>query len=179
MRYRLFFVLAILAGTQTLASHPHVFVEPGARLVFSGRQLVRIDVDFLFDTMTSRGIIEAFDQNRNGRLDPAELAVIRTKAIPGLAEYGFFTQIRVDGAVLPIRGTGADVRLHAGGKVSYLFSIPVGRHVAREVRFWFADPTIFTAFDIKASRMSLAGAPAGAGLGESRDADTLRIVVRL
>jgi len=179
MKYIFGFFLFILAGTQSLVAHPHVFVEPATRLVFSDRQLVRLEVEFLFDLMTSRGIVEAFDQNKNGRLDPPELNIIRTKAIPGLAAYGFFTQIRVDGQALPVRGTGADVKVHSGGKVSYLFTVPVGRTVSREVRFWFADPTIFTAFDIKCSRMRLVGSPAGARLAESRDADTLRIVARL
>jgi ABC-type uncharacterized transport system substrate-binding protein len=180
IRRLLFFALScigLMAGQ--LVAHPHVFVEPKAKLICAGRQLLRVEVEFQFDLMTSRGIIEAFDQNKNGRLDAHEIAVIRTKAIPGLAEYGFFTYLRLDGVAIQVRGTGADVRVHPNGKVSYLFVIPVGRTVAREVRFWFSDPTIFTAFDTKRANMILISAPAGASLGESRDPDALRIIARL
>lgn len=82
----------------------------------------------------------------------------------------------MDGFSVRMAANNANVSVSPAGRVSYHFSIPVGRPVGRSVRFWFFDPSIFTAFDVKAANARLSGAPPGTVIRESRDPDMLRIV---
>lgn len=97
--------------------------------------------------MTAVGIIEAFDKNRNGSIDPSESAFIKSNVFPGLAQFRYYTFLVVDGKNIPIRPQNFRA---AGSKktgLTYAFDLAFHLKNVQHIKFWFQDETIFAAFE--------------------------------
>ena len=65
-------LLCLLLFTQETASHPHVFIVTRYTLVFDGKGLSGIRVNWQFDEYFSTMISGDYDSDNNGVIDPNE-----------------------------------------------------------------------------------------------------------
>ncbi len=123
--------------------------------MFKKKFLSYIRVTWIFDEMTSLNCLEAFDRNKNGRLDKAEINHVRKKIFPNLARYGYYIRMEIDGKkwgrIRPEKFTGTYTKQK---RLVYRFFVPVKKTVRRKIRFYFNDDTIFTAFSLKKKHVS-------------------------
>ena len=87
-----------LACAATAASaHPHVWVTAKAQLVYQDGKLVGVRDTRSFDPEYTAFVTQGLDANKDGRLAPDELAGLAAENTANLAEFGYFTKLKVGG----------------------------------------------------------------------------------
>ena len=99
--HRIFMILAGLMLFQLLSvplsrAHPHVFMSNGVTVLFDRKGLSGFEIRWNFDEMFSSMMILDFDDNRNGRFEPSEIANLKRCAFSNLREFDYFTHIKID-----------------------------------------------------------------------------------
>lgn len=116
---------AVLLPARTVA-HPHVWVDATVEFQFQVGHLVGLTLDWTFDPFFSAVLFDEFDVNDDGAFDGDEITAIREAAFNGLGDVGYFTDLRIDGA---LQRWGApetfSVAIGAEGAVSYRFTLMV------------------------------------------------------
>lgn len=112
------------AGSSAIA-HPHVWITDVTTFLFEGPQLVGLRHRWQFDEFFSSFVIEEHDADGNGAFDPAELAGVREGAFSNLAEYGYFTHARLDGAPVALDQVEDFQATIADGILTYEFTLPL------------------------------------------------------
>lgn len=105
MILRLCFLLlaALLAGTPSRAlAHPHVWITNATTFLFQDGRLTGVRLDWTFDELFSDTLVREFDENKNGKLDPQEVAMIQKETFPFLQKFNFFAHILVDKKKVPV-----------------------------------------------------------------------------
>ncbi len=117
MKQRLFsaflMIAAALTATSPAAAHPHVWLDSVVTFVFDGDRLTALRLTWSFDEFFGTAIIRRFDENRNGRFEPAENTKLEAGAFSALKDYGYFLHITADGkpvAITQISGFQGSVR---------------------------------------------------------------------
>ncbi len=129
-------------------AHPHVFITQRLNVVFDDQGLAGIRVGWEFDDMFAAMIAEDHDLNRNGTLEPAEVLAVKEKAFAFIAEYNYFTFIKIENqpfAVKYVRDFTASLKDH---RLAYEFLIPC--HVTavnqfKKISVASYDPSYYTA----------------------------------
>jgi ABC-type uncharacterized transport system substrate-binding protein len=116
--------LSFLCLPASLMAHPHVFIEQRLDVRFDDKGLAGFKVNWTFDEMFTVMIAEDFDTDKNGSLNPEEVAVIREKAFGYIAEYGYYIHISIDGQTFPVTSVSEFNAAIQGGKLTYTFFIP-------------------------------------------------------
>ena len=94
-------VAASLAFASSAYAHPHVFVEANIDVVRdSYGNFTELRQVWRFDELFSATITLDFDDDGDGELSPAELKVVTDTVKQSIAEYDFYTAMRVDGKPL-------------------------------------------------------------------------------
>lgn len=123
---RIWLGLAALVGVPaSVSAHPHVWIDNVTTFVFEERRLGSVRLTWAFDEFFGTAIIRRFDENRNGKFEPEELAKLEAGAFANLKEYKYFTHILLDGkelAEIAIRDFQARVR---NGQLIYEFTVPL------------------------------------------------------
>ena len=154
MRITLFRITCLgLALTGIIVAHPHVWVDNTIEAVFDERGLARFDLVWRFDEMYSGSVLVDYDDNRNGRLDAAEVDALQKDAFVQLSDYpenDFLTYLYIDGEQKPLDSIeGFTVRFPADGRMTYSFSVPVALEATstnRTVVISTYDATYYTEF---------------------------------
>jgi len=89
--------LAVLLLAPAAGAHPHVFIVTRYTVVFDEAGMAGIRVNWRFDEMFSAMIAEDFDKDGDGAFDAAESDAVEQGAFRNLAQFGFFTHVRIDG----------------------------------------------------------------------------------
>jgi ABC-type uncharacterized transport system substrate-binding protein len=105
-------------------SHPHVFLENSLTIIFDQQGLAGILVKWVFDEFFSSMIVGEFDRNHNGKLEDSEIPGIKKGAFSNLANFGYFTFIRIEGKPFKVRYVRDFSATMAEGKLIYEFLIP-------------------------------------------------------
>jgi ABC-type uncharacterized transport system substrate-binding protein len=142
-----------LVLTGIIIAHPHVWVDNTVEAVFDGNGLARFDLVWRFDEMYSGSVLVDYDDNRNGRLDAAEVDALQKDAFVQLSDYpenDFLTYLYVDGEQKPLDSIeGFTVRFPDDGRMTYSFSVPVALEAtstSRTVVISTYDATYYTEF---------------------------------
>ncbi len=142
-------ILAALAATafpSVAQAHPHVWIETRGAFDFDRNKLVAVDVDWLFDEMFSAQLIEDFDHGKKGKFDAADIAELQQQVLPGYADFGYYTHVRVDGKEQKIARTGNFAASLEKDQVRFRFTAylpaPVDP-IAHKVETGFYDETFF------------------------------------
>lgn len=97
-------LLAVLLGlggrSDPAVAHPHVWITDVTTFMFADRRLVALHHRWAFDELFGSFVIEQHDADRDGRFDAAESEGLRADAFDNLADYGYFTHLRLDGGDL-------------------------------------------------------------------------------
>lgn len=93
-----------LLGAPPAGAHPHAWIDLKSNVLFNDDgQVTGLRVHWLFDEFYTFYAIEEFDQDGDGQPDEDNLWKLAVVNLESLAEYGYFTFIKVDG-VAPATG---------------------------------------------------------------------------
>ena len=167
---------AALAATGPATTHPHIWIDAAANLVFEHGALVGVEARWTLDPFVSALLIEDFDADKNGVFEPEEATALEQATFVGLSEFGFYTHLRVDGVasspetVLNFRPT------ISGDTVLYDFYVPLPEPAdpsRQRVDIAFYDETYFTDLYYEESMVSVSGdQTGGCSLSLREDHDT-------
>lgn len=79
-----------------LIAHPHVFIGVDSRLIFSETHLEKITFHWVFDDMTSCGILEEFDRNGDEKFSESETKGALDIFHEMLGPYDYFIHLTVN-----------------------------------------------------------------------------------
>jgi ABC-type uncharacterized transport system substrate-binding protein len=147
----LVFLIVFLAGFTILnqaVAHPHLFIVQRLDVVFDDKGLTGIRVIWKMDDMFAEMVAEDYDANRNGVLEPEEVATVKEKAFSYISEYDYFSFIKIDGAPFKVKFIKDFNAVLEDGRLQYEFTIPC--HVtatgnAKRIAVSTYDPTYYTA----------------------------------
>jgi ABC-type uncharacterized transport system substrate-binding protein len=94
--------LALIGLSSPAHAHPHVWINDVTTFLFKERQLVAIHHYWQFDEIFSSFVIQQHDKDHNGKFNKAENASVEKEAFSNLKDYGYFTQVRIDGKKLAL-----------------------------------------------------------------------------
>jgi ABC-type uncharacterized transport system substrate-binding protein len=143
-------LLAVLLGlggrSDPAAAHPHVWITDVTTFVFADRRLVALHHRWTFDELFGSFVIEQHDADGDGRFDAAETGGLRAGAFDNLQEYDYFTHLRIDGSVVPLRGIQDFRASIEDGELIYEFTLSLPAPVdpaAAEVAVGVYDPEYY------------------------------------
>jgi ABC-type uncharacterized transport system substrate-binding protein len=126
MKNRVWLVAAflLLGLARTSFSHPHVFVANSLSMVFDDQGLAGVRLKWVFDDFFSSMIAGDYDLNQNSKLDKSEIALIKKEAFANLANFKYFTFIKIDGKLFDVKYVRDFQATLIEGKLAYEFFIP-------------------------------------------------------
>jgi len=147
-RYTVLTVILVLTLSSVSISHPHVFIVNRLTVVFDDQGLAGIQAKWIFDEFFSSMIAGDYDRNHNGKLENSEVNIIKKEAFSYLAEYQYFTFIKIEGKPFKVKYIRDFSASLTKGKLTYEFFIPC--HVNATVAYKALtisqhDPTYYTA----------------------------------
>jgi ABC-type uncharacterized transport system substrate-binding protein len=150
MRLKWLIVLGLaflqLAGAPPAAAHPHVWIDLRSQVVFDGAgRIAALRIDWLFDEFYSAYAMETVPRTKGPKQDAA-LAALARGNLESLAEYGYFVDLRVDGARVPTRPAKDGRNTWDGRRLTMSFTLPLGEPVdprAGRVEFAVYDPSYY------------------------------------
>ena len=133
------FVLALLFAGRAAWAHPHVWILADVNLRGSDGVVEAIEVEWAFDEMYSALVIQDFDINGNGALDPEELQTISRMSTESLKEVNYFTVLALNERRLPVAEVEELAVRVEDGILIYSFRVPLPETVdPRQAEFGFA-----------------------------------------
>ncbi len=115
-----------------LLAHPHVFIENQATFLFDDKGLAGIRLKWVFDDMFGASFIMDYDMNGNGNFEPAEARLLKAEAFDNLINFGYFSNLRIDGKPFPVKFIEDFKPTIENGALCYTFTIPC--HVSAAAR---------------------------------------------
>jgi ABC-type uncharacterized transport system substrate-binding protein len=143
-------VVAALAPFAALA-HPHVFVEANVEILRDAQGAVtEIRHVWRFDELFSSTVLLDFDENGNGKLEPAELDAVSETVTKSIAEYDFYTEFRLGDKPLDYVAPRAVMVAYEDEQVLMFFPMKLKEPApaAGGFRLAVADTTYYVAIDI-------------------------------
>ena len=122
-RWLLVAAALIALGTSGAHANPDVWVEAGMTYRFEDHKVSSITFEWRFDPFFSSRTIGAYDADRSGSLEPAEVARLREEAFDPLEKFGYYVHVWVAGKRLEnpdITEFGARID---GGLLVYRFTV--------------------------------------------------------
>ncbi len=141
-------VLIFFATITKVYAHPHVFISPKVQIFFNEHTLSKVNIEWIFDDMTSFAILDLYDKNKNKKIDPTEQKTIMSKTFNNFGEFNYFTFLEIDGKIV-IYGKPCDfhAKVIKNDILHYSFTIPVNKKVNKKMKLWFKDETNYVGFD--------------------------------
>lgn len=157
----------VLLGSGTAAqAHPHVWVTAKAQVVYADGKVTGVRHSWSFDPEYSAFVTQGLDANKDGKLTPDELASLAATNTENLAEFGYFTKLKVAGKEQAFMEPKETAMRMEGSALTLSFVLPLkspaapGRGVAALEVY---DPTYFVSFSFAdaGDAVTLSGAPQG------------------
>jgi len=146
----LLFILAVvglMVFSPAAYPHPHVFVVNKMILIFDDRGFSGIRVNWSFDEFFSSMIAGDYDKNRNKKLEIPEVALIKKEAFGYLANFDYFTFIKIDGKPFKVKWVTDFQAELSDGKLAYEFFVPChvkASTIFKEITIAQYDPTYYS-----------------------------------
>lgn len=169
--------LALAAFAAPALAHPHVWVTSKAEIDYDSGRVTGIRHTWTFDAGYSAFVTQGLDTNKDGKLSPEELQGLATENTTNLAEFAYFTKLKVAGKE-QLFGDPRDARMQMeGDKLTLSFLLPLktpaaqGKGVAALEVY---DPTYFVSFSLDegTDAAKLTAAPAGCAVSLTRPKPT-------
>lgn len=160
-------LVAALATVSPAWAHPHVWITAKAELAYEAGRITGIRHAWTFDTEYTTFLTQGLDANGDGKVSPEELQGSAKEHAGNLAEFAYFTKLKVAGKEQAFAEPQEARMAMEGGKLTLSFLLPLkapaaqGKGVAAVEVY---DPTYFIAFSLAegADALRLAGAPPAA-----------------
>ncbi len=165
--FRSLVLAGVLLGSGTAAqAHPHVWVTAKAQVVYADGKVTGVRHSWSFDPEYSAFVTQGLDANKDGTLTPDELASLAATNTENLAEFGYFTKLKVAGKEQAFTEPKEPAMRMEGNALTLSFLLPLkspaapGRGVAALEVY---DPTYFVSFSFAdaGDAVTLSGAPQG------------------
>jgi len=160
----LFGAIAVAWQGLPAVAHPHVFVEARAVLVFAADRTVEaVRNEWSFDAAFSAYAVTGLDANANGQFEPEELAPLAQLNVASLADYGYFTDLVVDGVRQDFKLPSDAGLAFDGAHLTLFFELPLDHPVFLEsgLTLQIFDPSYFVGFAFSSPEpVALEDAPA-------------------
>ncbi len=171
LRCALLVVGLALAGPAL--AHPHVWVTSKAEIAYEGGRVAGVRHSWTFDAAYTAFVTQGLDTNKDGRLSPEELQGLASENTANLAEFAYFTKLKVAGREQAFAEPREPHMAMEGDKLTLSFVLPLkiptaqGRGVAALEVY---DPTYFVSFGLAegADAVSLKGAATGCAVTLTR-----------
>ncbi|MBN2755325.1 MAG: DUF1007 family protein [Candidatus Goldbacteria bacterium] len=158
MKKMIFLFIMILFTGLSLDAHPHYFITPNVFVYTDLKGLKEIEVEWVFDRMTSVSLFEYIDSDGDGEISEAEIDKIRKKDFKSLSAYNYYTFIIVDGGKpLKIDPYYFSIETGEDQEISYIFKAKVNMEIKRKFKLYFEDSEIYIAFDLFEENIVLKG----------------------
>lgn len=167
--------LALLLGlaASPVAAHPHVWVKSKAVLLYGpdGR-VSAIRQGWSFDEAYSAYAVQGFPAGPDGKLAADKMAELAKINVESLAESGFFTQAKANGAKVAFGEPVNYKTSYDGGVLTLTYDLPVKPSAKPDRLFTLEvyDPSFFVDFAIPEGddAVKIEGAPTGCALKVTR-----------
>ncbi len=146
--------LIALFAIHAAQAHPHMFIDVMAKFMLSDDCLRGITLHWYFDEMNSAMLLEDFDANKNGRIEPEESNSIFENAFSAAASSNYFIAVTWGSRALKIRKIEQfQVSVQPDSRLRYSFYLPCDIPLddiieSGELSVFFSDPSLFVAFTI-------------------------------
>lgn len=172
LRYALAAALLAFAVAPAQA-HPHVWVTSKAEIAYEAGRVVAIRHAWTFDAAYTAFVTQGLDANKDGKLTPDELATLAAENTANLAEFGYFTKLKVGGREQAFSDPVASRMAMEGDTLTLSFRLPLKTPAAQGrgvVALEVYDPTYFVSFGLSEApdAATLVGAPTGCAATATR-----------
>jgi ABC-type uncharacterized transport system substrate-binding protein len=178
---RILILLASFGASAPALAHPHVWITTTAEIVYApDGKLTGVRHAWTFDPAYSAFSVQGLDKNNDGKLTPDELQELAKVNAESLAEFGFFTVLKANGAKQELGEARNYGMTFENEQVTLRFELPLkaAAHAPKTVSLEVYDPTYFVAFELAETEepVRLAGAPKGCAvtLTKPKSVDTSR-----
>ena len=137
-----------------LFPHPHTFISPEIQIIVKDTVLEKLKIAWVFDAMTTVQILEVFDTNKNKKLDPPEVNVIRENIFKNLKSYDYFTFIQLNHKSFDYLPINFRPYINAKKRLVYAFEIEIKKNI-KDFEVIFKDESIYVAFEMKNENITL------------------------
>ena len=117
-------VLLLTAVGKTVCAHPHVFISQKINIVFDHKGVAGFNIEWEFDDMFTVMILDDYDVNKNQFLEKNEVATIKEKAFSYLANFSYFTFIKIENKPFDVKFVKNFFAKIKNKKLIYEFFVP-------------------------------------------------------
>ncbi len=152
----LYFIL-----TLTLFAHPHTFIDVYPTISVKDGVAKTIHFKWKIDEMTSSMLIMDVDSNGDGKLSAKENKFIQDNYFTIFEDYNYYTQIKIDGKLIPFPKVKNFKATIEDFRVCYSFEIE-GDFEIKKTTLEFGDSDFYVAMILKKEFLNITGANATA-----------------
>lgn len=142
-----FVLLGFLAIPVSAFAHPVILITYTVGFRFDSNELQGFTETWWFDQVHSQQILQMFDANHNGQIDPGELPALKAGYFEDLRDYNFFSSVVLNGKAIPTKAVADFSARFENHTMVYRFFVPLKIPVAasgQELDLTVWDPTYFT-----------------------------------
>jgi ABC-type uncharacterized transport system substrate-binding protein len=165
-------VAAALAFAGPALAHPHVWVTAKAEIVYGpDGKVLGVRHSWTFDPAYSTFVTQGLDKNNDGKLTPDELQDLAKVNTESLADFGYFTHLKANGAKQAFAEPREPAMAFENGAATLTFHLPLKKPAANKmIALEVYDPAFFVAFAMAEGQdaIKLANAPQGCATTVSR-----------
>ncbi len=161
------FVTAVIGLTPHAAdAHPHVLIEARTQVLFNAQgELVGVSNVWDFDDAFSAYAIQGYDSKGDGNPTRQELQPFAEINLKSLAEYNYFTRVKVAGMTVAFVRPTDYYDVFANEKLTLHFTLPLAKPLdvrGKLVEVDVYDPAYFAAITFASQKpVALIGAASG------------------
>ena len=166
----LLFGLAALAASDAALAHPHVWVTAKAELVYGADgRIAAIRHRWTFDPAYSSYVTQGL--GKDGKPSPEELQDLAKTNAESLADFGYFTEAKANGAKQQFDPPREYGMVLADGQATLTYLLPLKTPASPKLlTLEVYDPSFFVSFEMAPGddAVTLASAPAGCNVKVTR-----------
>jgi ABC-type uncharacterized transport system substrate-binding protein len=149
MKIALLCLAGFAANLRHADAHPHILIDARTELLFNAQgQVVGVSNVWDFDEAFSAYAIQGYDSKGDGRPTREELQPFAEINLKSLAEYGYFTRLKIDGANVSFAHPKNYFDVFTDEKLTLTFTLPLARPLdvnGKALVLEVYDPTYFAA----------------------------------
>jgi ABC-type uncharacterized transport system substrate-binding protein len=159
-------------------AHPHIWITAKAELVYGAEgKIVAVRHRWTFDAAYSAFATQGLDRDGDGKLTAEELIELAKTNTDSLVDFGYFTQLKTDGAKREFEPPNEHGMTFENGALTLSFQLPLkAPATSKTVALEIYDATYFVSFTMAEGEdaVTLANAPAGCSktIGRPKPVDT-------